>query len=228
VIVVACAGACGRVYRDDAREEDGRRATVASRLEQYGPRARLRMEDHFRRAGVSYPPARVTFIGLKDVAQLEVWAAADAGPWRFVRTYDVQAASGGRGPKLREGDAQVPEGVYRIDWLNPNSAYHLSLHVDYPNARDRERAARDGRTSLGGDIMIHGDAVSIGCLAMGDQAAEDLFVLAADTGVGAGNVAAILAPTDLRIRTVPPPAHAPPWTGDLYRELTDALAAFRR
>jgi hypothetical protein len=225
---------CSRAYwsgedgDDDGDPGDGR-ATVASRLAQYGPAARRRMADHFARAGVAYPPARVTFIALKDAEQLEVWAAAAGdAPWAFVRTYDVQAASGGGGPKLRQGDEQVPEGVYRIDWLNPNSAYHLSLHVDYPNAQDRARAATDGRTSLGGDIMIHGDAVSIGCLAMGDQAAEDLFVLAADTGVQAGNVAAILAPTDLRVRRATVPAGAPPWTGELYRELAAALAAFPR
>src|SRR5436190_607476 len=83
-----------------------------------------------------------------------------AGAWRFVREYPVMAASGGRGPKLREGDGQVPEGMYTIDWLNPNSSYHLSMHVDYPNAFDRAHAADDGRTALGGAIMIHGRDVS--------------------------------------------------------------------
>lgn len=219
---------CGRVWRasDDAATDE--RATVRSRLAQYGPAARRRLAGDFARAGVAYPPARVTLIGLKDAGTLEVWAAAAAGQWSFVRSYRVQAASGGAGPKLREGDRQVPEGVYRIDWINPNSAYHLSLHVDYPNAHDRARAAADGRTSLGGEIMIHGDAVSIGCLAMGDEAAEDLFVLAADTGVGSGNVAAILAPTDLRVRGATIPPGAPAWTVDLYAELTSALGAFRR
>ena len=73
---------------------------------------------------------------------------------------------------------QVPDGLYRIDSLNPNSLYHLALHVDYPSADDRARAAQDGRRELGGAIMIHGGAGSDRCLAMGDEAAEDLFVRA--------------------------------------------------
>ena len=89
---------------------------------------------------------------------------------------------GASGPKIQRGDKQVPEGVYGISYLNPNSAYHLSLGVNYPNAFDREMAAKDGRKNLGGDIMIHGKNVSSGCLAVGDEPAEELFVLAAEVG----------------------------------------------
>jgi hypothetical protein len=223
LLILLALAACARDYAPDADSDDEPRATVASRLAQYGPAARARMAGDFARAGIAYPPARVTLIALKDTGQLEVWADG-----RYIRTYAVQAASGGPGPKLRQGDQQVPEGIYQIDWLNPNSAYHLSLHVSYPNASDRARAAADARTTLGGDIMIHGDAVSIGCLAMGDRAAEDLFILAADTGVKEGRVAAILAPTDLRRAPARVPPGAPAWTADLYVELRDAMAAFQR
>ena len=128
-------------------------------------------------------------------------------------------------PKLREGDGQAPEGLYRIESLNPNSAYHLSLRVNYPNAQDRKRGAEDGRTDLGSDIMIHGRDVSIGCLAMGDAAAEDLFVLAADTGIK--NIAVIMCPVDFRVRELPgnmPPL--PGWCGELYGEIRQALRTF--
>jgi murein L,D-transpeptidase YafK len=74
----------------------------------------------------------------------------------------MKRASGKAGPKLREGDGQVPEGIYRIDGLNPNSSYHLSLKLNYPNDFDLEQARTEGRTELGGDIFIHGKAVSIG------------------------------------------------------------------
>ncbi len=67
--------------------------------------------------------------------------------------------------------------------MNPNSAYHLALRLNYPNAYDRELARHERRTNLGGDIMIHGSNLSVGCLAMGDMAAEDLFGMAADTGI---------------------------------------------
>lgn len=125
------------------------------------------------------------------------------------------------GPKLRAGDLQVPEGLYRVELLNPNSRFHLSLRLDYPNAFDRRRARADGRTRLGGDIMIHGNAVSIGCLAMGDPAAEDLFVLAADTGIG--HVSVIVAPTDLRVRAAPRDPTLPPWVDQLYARIRTAL-----
>jgi len=59
------------------------------------------------------------------------------------------------GPKQVEGDARTPEGIYRIDWRNPKSRYHLSLRISYPSDDDRARAAAMGK-SAGGDIMIHG------------------------------------------------------------------------
>ena len=69
-------------------------------------------------------------------------------------------------------DGQIPEGIYGIGYLNPNSSYYFSLKVTYPNASDRARAKADGRTNLGGDIMIHGQAVTIGCVPVGDDAID--------------------------------------------------------
>ena len=113
-----------------------------------------------------------------------------------VRSWPVLTASGGPGPKLREGDRQVPEGVYSVDQLNPNSAYHLSLRLNYPNAFDRAHAATDGRERLGGDIFIHGKDVSIGCLAIGDDAIEELFWLAGTAGKDAFTT--VIVPTEGR------------------------------
>jgi hypothetical protein len=203
---------------------DGR-ATVAQRVSEHGGSARARLAPHFEAAGVDYPPADLTFIAIKDQARLEVWGAGPDGAPRFVRDYPVLAASGGAGPKLREGDLQVPEGIYRIDWLNPNSAYHLSMHIDYPNAFDKAHAVDDGRTELGGAIMVHGSDVSIGCLAMGDPAIEELFVLVADAGLPAR---ILLAPSDLRVAPATVPGGAPSWTPLLYAELTAAMAAYQR
>jgi murein L,D-transpeptidase YafK len=125
---------------------------------------------------------------------------------------------------LREGDRQVPEGIYPIESLNPNSSYHLSLRVGYPNAFDRAQAANEGRKNLGGDIMIHGKSVSIGCLAMGDEAAEDLFVLAADTGLQ--NIKVVLSPMDFRTgAAVPKTAKLPDWTEGLYNQIRSEMAA---
>ncbi|MBP1882493.1 L,D-transpeptidase family protein [Sinorhizobium mexicanum] len=69
--------------------------------------------------------------------------------------YGVSLGGNPLGHKEREGDRRTPEGDYRIDWRNPNSAFHLSLHISYPDAADEARAAAAGE-SPGGDIMIHG------------------------------------------------------------------------
>jgi len=74
---------------------------------------------------------------------------------KVIRTYKVALGSGGLARKERQGDGRTPEGHYVIDSRNAHSAYHKALHVSYPNAEDRKRAAAAG-ASPGGDIMIHG------------------------------------------------------------------------
>ncbi|KAB2969837.1 MAG: L,D-transpeptidase family protein [Thermoanaerobaculia bacterium] len=198
---------------------------MADVLATVGPAAERRLRARFALAGVSYPPERVHLLAFKAERRFELWASAGRGA-KQVAVFPLLAGSGGPGPKLREGDYQIPEGRYRLVWLHPNSRYHLSMKLDYPNAFDREQARREGRTNLGGDIFIHGGDVSIGCLAVGDPAIEELFVLAARVGIE--RVTAIVAPWDLRHR--PPPEledlHLP-WLPTLYAELSRSLAAFR-
>ena len=198
--------------------------TVAERLVEYGPAARARLEPHFKKVSLAYPPARLVLVGIKDERRLELYGAASDGKLRYLRDYRVLSASGDPGPKLREGDRQVPEGVYPIELLNPNSRFHLSLRVGYPNAFDRAQAAADGRTKLGGDIMIHGSNVSIGCLAMGDEAAEELFILAADTGIK--RITVILTPVDFRKgKSLAKETRLPEWAPKLYSQIQTSLAA---
>ena len=192
--------------------------SVEQRVAQFSA-SRARLEEHFRHAGVAFPPTRAVLLGLKDERRLEVYAAA-ADSYRRVTSYAVLAASGTLGPKLREGDRQVPEGVYGVASLNPNSRFHVSLRVDYPNAFDRETAAREGRDRLGGDIMIHGGAASVGCLAMGDPAAEELFLLAATVGIA--NVTVVLSPVDLRTRPLPA-GLGDGWRAEVYRNIRARL-----
>ena len=204
----------------------GGAATTTERLATYGASVRSRLAPACEAAGVSYPPTSFTLIGLKAEKRLELWAPDAAGRPRLIKTYPILAASGGAGPKLREGDRQVPEGLYGIESLNPNSRFHLSLRVDYPNAADRRRAQAEGRTGLGGDIMIHGSDVSIGCLAMGDPAAEELFVLAALTGPK--NIRVILSPVDFRrLDKIDLPASLPAWVPELHAEIKAELARYR-
>lgn len=193
--------------------------TVAQRLAQYGETARGRLCPAFDRAGLDYPPYQVVLVVLKQERKLQVYAAPRAGKMRFVKSYPVLAASGHLGPKLAEGDGQVPEGIYHVTFLNANSLYHLSMRLDYPNDFDRAMAARDGRCKLGQDIMIHGDRVSIGCIAVGNEASEDLFVLAADVGIR--NTRVIISPVDFRLKNATMlDSNLPKWTGRLYEGLS--------
>ena len=82
--------------------------------------------------------------------------------------------SGSIGPKRFEGDFQVPEGFYHINEFNPNSNYHLSLGINYPNASDK---ILSDSAKPGSAIYIHGNCVSTGCLAIADEPIEEVYVL---------------------------------------------------
>jgi murein L,D-transpeptidase YafK len=194
--------------------------TLAAVLADVGPRNRPALEQAARERGTAYPPASLTLVAYKHERLIEVWAPSASG-WTLYRTYPVLAASGGPGPKLRDGDRQVPEGAYRLTHLNPASRYYLSIRVDYPNDFDRARATEDRREALGGDIYIHGKEVSIGCLAIGDDNVEELFTLMADAGLTNAHI--VIAPG----RALGVPAGAPPWTADLYRVIAGEIASLR-
>ena len=105
---------------------------------------------------------------------LEVWLENEnTREFEFFKAYRIAYFSGEPGPKTKEGDGQAPEGFYTISRarMNPESSYHLSMDIGYPNDYDRQ----SGRT--GGLIMIHGKSVSIGCFAMTDAAIEQLYTL---------------------------------------------------
>jgi L,D-transpeptidase catalytic domain len=195
--------------------------SLEDRLTLITPSATARLQPKFAAAGVAYPPEEVTLVGLKSDRRLQLYARGADQPWRLVHSYPVLAASGKAGPKLREGDRQVPEGIYDIDFLNPNSKFSVSMRVSYPNAFDRQMAAKEKRKNLGGAIMIHGRASSTGCLAMGDPAAEELFTLAA--AIGMRNIKVIIAPVDLRQQKPPKIKNGPAWVNDLYAQIETAL-----
>jgi L,D-peptidoglycan transpeptidase YkuD (ErfK/YbiS/YcfS/YnhG family) len=197
--------------------------TVEDVLQIYGEHATTKLKSYFAKAKVSYPPREVAFIALKQEMRLELWAR-DNGEFRFIRDYRIRAASGVSGPKLRQGDMQVPEGIYRIAGLNPNSHFHLSMKLNYPNEFDLFHAWDEGRSNLGSDIFIHGKAKSLGCLAMDDETIEELFVLAVH--VGAANVKVVIAPHDPR--TYPLAADIeglPEWTPELYSIISREINA---
>ncbi len=108
----------------------------------------------------------------KNERELEVWVKNDDS-YELFHTYAVAAMSGQLGPKLREGDRQAPEGFYYVppSRMNPNSRFHLSMNLGYPNRYDRVHE----RT--GSALMIHGGSVSIGCFAMTDLKIEEIYAM---------------------------------------------------
>lgn len=200
------------------------RYTLEQRLAEISPGASMRVAKKLRAAKVGWTPTEVALVAIKDVKALDLYLRAGEGKWTFIHRYPVLAASGGKGPKLVRGDRQVPEGIYRITYLNPNSRYHVSLRVNYPNAFDRTMARKDGRRNLGGDIMIHGKKSSAGCLAIGDRAVEEVFLLASE--VGLSNIKVIIAPTDFRKASLASYPDGPQWLPDLYEQIAAEMAGF--
>ena len=104
-----------------------------------------------------------------------------------LRRYSIALGPNPAGHKVQEGDGRTPEGRYTIDRRNPKSAYHISLHISYPNEQDRERARELG-VDPGGDIMIHGlrngtpmrTDWTRGCIAVTDEEMDEIWDLVAD------------------------------------------------
>ncbi len=109
----------------------------------------------------------------KESSELELWVKSGQRHALY-KTFPICKWSGALGPKLREGDGQSPEGFYSVarGQMNPNSQYHLSFDLGFPNAYDRAQ----GRT--GSFLMIHGSCVSIGCYAMTDRGIEEIWLIA--------------------------------------------------
>jgi murein L,D-transpeptidase YafK len=116
----------------------------------------------------------------KKEAELEIWKMAADGHYTHLKTYPMCRWSGQLGPKVKEGDRQVPEGFYAITpgQMNPNSAYYLSFNVGYPNALDRAL----GHT--GGSIMVHGICSSAGCFSMTDPQIAEIYAIAREAFSG--------------------------------------------
>jgi len=127
-------------------------------------------------AGISWPAKRVYLRLFKEEAKLEAWAENASGKYILLHSWEVCAMSGYAGPKQRRGDLQVPEGLYIIDRFNPYSNFHLSVRMSYPNLAD-QRTSPYRNNDLGGQIYLHGDCVSIGCAALTDEYAEELYWL---------------------------------------------------
>src|SRR3984893_11819358 len=116
----------------------------------------------------------------KKEAEFEIWKMEADGHYAYLKSFPLCRWSGQLGPKVREGDRQVPEGFYSITpaRMNPQSAYYLSFDVGYPNAYDRAQ----GHT--GGSIMVHGACSSAGCFSMTDAQIAEIYAIAREAFAG--------------------------------------------
>ena len=131
----------------------------------------------------------------KESKLVEVWLKSNSeSEYKLFKSYDICASSGRLGPKRSQGDGQVPEGFYTIAVFNPYSSYHLSLGLSYPNASDRIK----GKGNLGGDMMIHGSCVTIGCLPLTDTYIKEVYILAVEAkNNGQQNIPVHIFPTKM-------------------------------
>jgi len=115
----------------------------------------------------------------KTEGKLEIWLKKKSDKsYSLFRTYDFCAHSGTLGPKVIEGDGQTPEGFYYVNVFNPMSNFHISLGLNYPNHVDYARTGKNNKT--GGDIYIHGNCVTVGCIPLTDDKIKEVYVLAVE------------------------------------------------
>lgn len=133
------------------------------------------VKGYFKEKGLPYSGFEIFIRAFKKEKSLEVWVKEKAAEeFGLLHTYPFCASSGVLGPKRKEGDLQIPEGVYTIDRFNPKSDYHLALRVSYPNASDRVFA---DPLQPGGEIYIHGNCVTVGCIPLTDDKIKELYIL---------------------------------------------------
>jgi murein L,D-transpeptidase YafK len=132
------------------------------------------MSELYKSKQLNIKNAHIFMRVFKQEDELELWAKTKSSQQFIkIKTFKICAKSGTIGPKARAGDGQVPEGLYQIDRFNPASNYHLSLGINYPNKADKLRA---GFFPTGGDIFIHGECVTIGCMPLTNAFIEELYI----------------------------------------------------
>ena len=134
-----------------------------------------KIDSLFKSKKIDLSKAQIFWRAFKWNKTLELWSySTDSQKFIHIYTYPICITVGELGPKRKEGDLQIPEGVYEIKSFNPLSKYYLSLELNYPNESDKilSKAER-----LGGDIYIHGKCETIGCLPMNDELIKEIYLI---------------------------------------------------
>lgn len=124
---------------------------------------------------LTFSNVQILITVIKNQKNVIIWAKnKDSLTFDSLTTYKICYLSGILGPKRKSGDMQVPEGFYYISYFNPYSSYYFSLKINYPNQSD---LILGDKTNPGGDIFIHGNCVSIGCIPITDDKIKELYIL---------------------------------------------------
>lgn len=171
--VVLCTAICSFAQNSliDIKTSSLKVSNIASRMQDT-------LKKQFAAKKLSWPPKEMYVRSFKYDRVLEIWVKGDSSKqFKLFKSYRVCMQSGTMGPKRMEGDYQVPEGFYYINEFNPNSNYHLALGLNYPNTSDKI-LSDSLHLRPGGDIYIHGDCVSTGCIPINDVPIEEVYMLA--------------------------------------------------
>ena len=215
----------GRAMRCGERERRSTTPSVVDPAPALGevPEQRQHAPVHAVELGDGLRDGAPIFIRIfKREFELEMWMKRDGKFERFA-TYPICMWSGKLGPKMKQGDRQAPEGFYTVDssQLNPNSQYHRSFNLGFPNTFDRAH----GRT--GSLLMVHGDCRSIGCYAMTDGVIDEVWsLLTAALGAGQKRVQVQVFP--FRMTEANMSRHAANSDIGFWRQLKTGHDAFER
>ncbi len=134
------------------------------------------IQTHLKTFNLNLNKIEILLLAFKKERKLELWAKTEVQEkYQLIKTFDFSSFSGKLGPKRKQGDGQIPEGIYHIDRFNPASNFYLSLGINYPNASDK---IKSNASDLGGDVFIHGNNVTIGCIPITDDKIKELYIYA--------------------------------------------------
>ena len=133
------------------------------------------LRKQFEAKKLQWPPQEVYIRSFKYDRLLEVWVKSESkDAFKLFKSYKICMQSGTIGPKRMEGDFQMPEGFYYINEFKPNSNFHLSLGLNYPNASDK---ILSDSYRPGNSIYIHGKCLSVGCIAIDNLPIEEVYLM---------------------------------------------------
>jgi murein L,D-transpeptidase YafK len=134
----------------------------------------VQLKNELMQLNVEMSQLNIFIRAFKYEKKFEMWVKNKSdNTYKFYKSYPFCTLSGTLGPKRKIGDNQTPEGFYYIDRFNPYSNFYLSLGINYPNASDKIL----GDKNPGGDIFIHGNCLSIGCIPITDEKIKELYLL---------------------------------------------------